>query len=422
MSSQPSARLMRRTSSADLEPDERRGWLSHGLAALAISALGLAVAGSVALTTNAQTASVGSPGLQRAASSALTVNPATGTYVKAAPVAKTPQGLRVFSRRDATAAGSSRSDVHSAVVHERAAQRAEILSKTAESVTRAAQAKSTQSRSNTLVKSDQATQAAAVKIARERMRRAVVARVAAEVARKKAEAAEAARKKAAAEAAANAKAAADAQTATDAEAATKAEAAAKDAAANAAAAARAADAADANTAKVERSTLRRSVTSTPKRSRSTQTTRRADSGDIFTSGRAVSPVSGAVIGSYFGQYGVWSRYHTGLDFRAAYGVPIRAVKAGVVLTAGNVGDWSGNRVAIKHRDGKTTMSSHMSSMRVSTGQSVEAGQVIGYVGQTGRAFGAHLHFELYPAGVRYGDVYRAINPQPWLSASGVSTR
>jgi murein DD-endopeptidase MepM/ murein hydrolase activator NlpD len=133
-------------------------------------------------------------------------------------------------------------------------------------------------------------------------------------------------------------------------------------------------------------------------------------------------VPGAVIGAHFGQYGMWSRYHTGLDFRAAYGTPIRAVKAGVVLFSGSSGDWAGTYVAIRHADGKTTMSSHLSSMAVRSGQTVQAGQVIGNVGQTGRAFGAHLHFELYPAGVKYGDVYKAINPVPWLSANGVQTR
>ena len=144
--------------------------------------------------------------------------------------------------------------------------------------------------------------------------------------------------------------------------------------------------------------------------------------DIPSGGIGVSPVPGAVIGAHFGQYGMWSRYHTGLDFRAGYGTPIRAVKAGVVLFSGSSGDWAGNHVAIRHADGKTTMSSHMSSMAVSSGQTVQAGQVIGYVGQTGRAFGAHLHFELYPVGVKYGDVYKAINPVPWLSANGVHTR
>ena len=136
----------------------------------------------------------------------------------------------------------------------------------------------------------------------------------------------------------------------------------------------------------------------------------------------VLPVPSGVVGAHFGQYGSWSRYHTGLDFRAAYGTPIRAVLGGVVLYAGNSGDWAGNHVAVKHADGQTSMYSHMSSMAARPGQTVQAGQVIGYVGQTGRAFGAHLHFELYPAGVRYGDVYKAIDPMPWLRSIGVRTR
>jgi murein DD-endopeptidase MepM/ murein hydrolase activator NlpD len=99
-------------------------------------------------------------------------------------------------------------------------------------------------------------------------------------------------------------------------------------------------------------------------------------------------------------------------------VPIHAAQAGVVIFAGNSGDWAGNHVAVRHSNGMTTMYSHMSSLGTSVGATVSAGQVIGYVGATGRAFGAHLHFELYPAGVRYGDVYRAINPRPWLASIG----
>ncbi|GAB2588123.1 M23 family metallopeptidase [Microlunatus antarcticus] len=133
------------------------------------------------------------------------------------------------------------------------------------------------------------------------------------------------------------------------------------------------------------------------------------------------PISTGVVGSKFGEYGHWSRYHTGLDFRAAYGTPIHSVLPGVVVFAGNTGDWAGNHVAVRHADGQTTMYSHMSRMAATTGQTVQAGQVIGYVGQTGRAFGAHLHFELYPVGVKYGDVYKAVDPTPWLQSIGVRT-
>lgn len=126
------------------------------------------------------------------------------------------------------------------------------------------------------------------------------------------------------------------------------------------------------------------------------------------------PVTPAVIGAKFGDTGLWARYHTGLDYRAAHGRPIRAVTAGTVVYAGNSGDWAGNHVAVEHADGYTTMSSHMSRIDVTKGQTVQAGTQLGLVGQTGRAFGPHLHFELYPPGVRPGDVYQAVDPQPWL--------
>lgn len=160
----------------------------------------------------------------------------------------------------------------------------------------------------------------------------------------------------------------------------------------------------------------------PTLSREATTPVTGTSGSLPAGTRGALPVSGGVVGSVFGATGSWATYHTGLDFRAAYGTPIHAVLAGVVVFAGNTGDWSGNHVAVRHVDGTTTMYSHMSRMAVSTGQTVQTGQVLGHVGQTGRAFGAHLHFEVYPRGVRYGDVYRAVNPTPYLRSIGLQTR
>ena len=152
-----------------------------------------------------------------------------------------------------------------------------------------------------------------------------------------------------------------------------------------------------------------------------QTLGTGTAGSLPAGTRGVLPISTGVVGTKFGAYGHWASYHTGMDFRAASGTPIHAVLPGVVVYAGNSGDWAGNHVAVRHADNRTTMYSHMSRMAVSTGTTVQAGQVIGYVGQTGRAFGPHLHFELYPPGVRYGDVYKAVDPAPWLASIGVQT-
>lgn len=145
------------------------------------------------------------------------------------------------------------------------------------------------------------------------------------------------------------------------------------------------------------------------------------SGALPAGTRGVVPVASGVVSESFGARGSWARYHTGLDFRAAYGTQIHSVLPGVVVYAGNSGDWAGNHVAVRHADNRITMYSHMSRMAVSAGQTVQAGEVLGYVGQTGRAFGAHLHFELYPPGVRYGDVYKAVDPAPFLRSIGVQT-
>ena len=130
---------------------------------------------------------------------------------------------------------------------------------------------------------------------------------------------------------------------------------------------------------------------------------------------AVLPVA---TGSYrlsagFGEVGSWSRYHTGLDFAAAQGVPVRAVVSGTVVPD-QAGSWAGTHVTVRAEDGTHTLYAHLSAALVRNGAVVRAGQQIGRVGTTGRSFGPHLHFEYYPAGVKPGDVYKATNPQSYL--------
>lgn len=141
-----------------------------------------------------------------------------------------------------------------------------------------------------------------------------------------------------------------------------------------------------------------------------------------SSGRGCLPIrSGYSIAAGFGQVGPWSRYHTGLDFSSPVGTRLHAPADGVVTNAGigSASGWAGNYVAIRHANGTHTLLAHMSSVRVSKGQTVSACEVVGAVGLTGRTFGAHVHFEVYPAGVSPGDVYSAVNPVPWLNEHGV---
>ncbi len=103
------------------------------------------------------------------------------------------------------------------------------------------------------------------------------------------------------------------------------------------------------------------------------------------------------------------RAHKGIDIIGAgiYGQPIVAAQSGEVLTAYTADEWGygwGYHVMIGHDDGYATQYAHMSRVVVTTGQYVEKGQVIGYVGNTGDSYGAHLHFELWENGER-------INPE-----------
>lgn len=111
------------------------------------------------------------------------------------------------------------------------------------------------------------------------------------------------------------------------------------------------------------------------------------------------PVPGARISSAFANYIVKSRNrkHHGTDFSAPVGTPVFASRSGVVLSADNTslsGDF-GYAVLIEHGEQFQSLSAHLSRLDVSMGDWVQAGQQIGLVGKTGRATGAHLHFELW---------------------------
>jgi murein DD-endopeptidase MepM/ murein hydrolase activator NlpD len=89
----------------------------------------------------------------------------------------------------------------------------------------------------------------------------------------------------------------------------------------------------------------------------------------------------------------YRRFHSGTDFGAGIGSPIRAANAGRVIFAGRQGGY-GNTVIIDHGGGITTLYGHASELYVKEGDQVEKGQAIGAVGSTGLSTGPHLHFEV----------------------------
>ncbi|MGA8513755.1 MAG: peptidoglycan DD-metalloendopeptidase family protein [Burkholderiaceae bacterium] len=128
-----------------------------------------------------------------------------------------------------------------------------------------------------------------------------------------------------------------------------------------------------------------------------------------------TPVSGSKITSGFGMRKHpllgYSKMHAGIDFGVPYGSPIRSAGSGVVEIAGRHGAY-GVTVQIKHSNKFETLYAHMSKLAagIRTGTKVNQGQIIGYVGSTGRSTGPHLHYEVRAGG-------RAINPQQ-VKASG----
>jgi len=106
------------------------------------------------------------------------------------------------------------------------------------------------------------------------------------------------------------------------------------------------------------------------------------------------PLSMPVNGTFTSPFGYrWGRLHAGVDIAAAEGTPIYAADSGNVVIASWTGGY-GNYTCVQHTSSMTTCYAHQSRYGTSVGANVKRGQLIGYVGNTGHSFGAHLHFEV----------------------------
>ena len=104
-----------------------------------------------------------------------------------------------------------------------------------------------------------------------------------------------------------------------------------------------------------------------------------------------------------------TKFHAGLDFAAPIGTPIYATANGTVETAGNSGNGYGNHVVIDNGYGYSTLFGHMFKVKCRPGQKVKRGEIIGYVGSTGKSTGPHCHYEVHRNGDPVDPVYYFYN-------------
>lgn len=129
------------------------------------------------------------------------------------------------------------------------------------------------------------------------------------------------------------------------------------------------------------------------------------------------PVSGPVSSDFGGRSSPWGgswQFHAGLDIKALSGTPVTASGGGVVVHAGRMRGY-GNMVVVDHGFELKSVYAHLSAVYTDLGRRVQAGDVIGAVGQTGRATGPHLHYE-----VRVGTA--PIDPLCYLDGAGRNAR
>jgi murein DD-endopeptidase MepM/ murein hydrolase activator NlpD len=126
----------------------------------------------------------------------------------------------------------------------------------------------------------------------------------------------------------------------------------------------------------------------------------------------VYPLEPVILTARFGQYGLWSSMHTGLDFNGETGDQIHAIADGTVVSAQYDGSY-GNKTVVQLADGTELWYCHQSAFMVSVGDTVHQGDIIGLVGATGHVTGSHLHVEVRPGG---GD---PVDPYPAMQQHGL---
>jgi murein DD-endopeptidase MepM/ murein hydrolase activator NlpD len=156
-----------------------------------------------------------------------------------------------------------------------------------------------------------------------------------------------------------------------------------------------------------------------------------EAGYYHADGRSVrkslmrTPVDGARLSSGFGmrRHPIlgYSKMHQGIDFAAPTGTPIYAAGDGVVQVAGRNGGY-GNYIRIRHQQGFETAYAHLSGYArgMRSGLKVRQGQVIGYVGSTGRSTGPHLHYEILVGGRQVNPQQARFAPQVQLAGSDLT--
>jgi murein DD-endopeptidase MepM/ murein hydrolase activator NlpD len=131
---------------------------------------------------------------------------------------------------------------------------------------------------------------------------------------------------------------------------------------------------------------------------------------LASSTPSIWPAHGWLTGTFGGRSDPFSgepAFHQGLDISTDKGQPVYATADGTVESASYTGDY-GNLIVVRHGFGLATRYGHLSAFKVKPNQTVKRGDVIGYVGSTGRATGAHLHYEIMANG-------RLINPLQLLT-------